>query len=122
MSEPCRPMFTGGTNIAIKLPHHTYVQTVSFYRNILGLPLIETTDQSCVFQFGAIRLWLDRVSNLSQPDIWLEVHTDDTQAAASYLSDQGVPRRDEVEPLPDDLDGFWIASPDGTIHLVSNES
>jgi hypothetical protein len=30
----------------------------------------------------------------------------------------GVTRRDEVEQLRDDFDGFFVASPNGMIHLV----
>ena len=35
------PQFSGGANIAIKCPSHTYEQTIRFYRDTLGLPLIE---------------------------------------------------------------------------------
>ncbi len=35
------PQFSGGANIAIKCPAHTYEQTIAFYRDTLGLPLIE---------------------------------------------------------------------------------
>ena len=31
------PQFSGGANIAIKCPSHTYEQTVAFYRDTLGL-------------------------------------------------------------------------------------
>jgi hypothetical protein len=37
------------------------------------------------------RLWIDKVPNLSQPDIWLELETNDTEAAASYLKINGRP-------------------------------
>jgi len=82
------------------------------------LPLIEQEADGCIFQFGPNRLWVDRVPNLSHPDIWLEVETNDTEAAASYLKINGVARRDEVEPLREDFDGFWISDPAGVIHLV----
>src|SRR5207248_3795986 len=65
------PQFSGGANIAIKCPSHTYEQTVSFYRDTLGLPLIEEEKDGCIFQFGPNRLWIDSVPNLSHPDIWL---------------------------------------------------
>ena len=83
-----------------------------------GLPLIEEEADGCIFQFGPNRLWIDRVPNLSHPDIWLELETNDTEAAASYLKINGVPRRDEVEQLREDFDGFWISDPAGVIHLV----
>lgn len=69
-------------------------------------------------EFGPIRLWLDPTSQRALPEVWLEVVTDDLDAAASYLAQRGVPRRDAVEPLPDGLPGFWISSPAGVIHLV----
>src|SRR5947209_16312729 len=70
------PQFSGGANIAIKCPSHTYEQTVAFYRDTLGLPLIEEEADGCIFQFGPNRLWIDKVPNLSHPDIWLELETD----------------------------------------------
>ena len=80
------PQFSGGANIAIKCPSHTYEQTLAFYRDTLGLPLIEEEKDGCIFQFGPNRLWIDRVPNLSHPDIWLELETNDTEAAASFES------------------------------------
>jgi catechol 2,3-dioxygenase-like lactoylglutathione lyase family enzyme len=112
------PQFSGGLNIAIKCPAHTYDQTVAFYRDTLGLPLIEEEADGCIFQFGPSRLWLDKVPNLSQPDIWLELETNDTEAAASFLKVNGVPRRDEVEQLREDFDGFFVSAPNGVVHLV----
>jgi catechol 2,3-dioxygenase-like lactoylglutathione lyase family enzyme len=112
------PHFSGGANIAIKCPSHSYEQTIAFYRDTLGLPLIEEESEGCIFQFGPMRLWIDRVPNLSHPDIWLELETNDTEAAASYLKINGVARRDEVEQLREDFDGFWISDPAGVIHLV----
>ena len=112
------PQFSGGLNIAIKCPAHTYEQTVAFYRDTVGLPVIEEEPDGCIFQFGPSRLWLDKVPNLSQPDIWLELETNDTEAAASFLKVNGVPRRDEVEQLREDFDGFFVSAPNGVIHLV----
>ena len=87
------PQFSGGANIAIKCPSHMYEQTVAFYRDTLGLPLIEEEKDGCIFQFGPNRLWIDSVPNLSHPDIWLELETNDTEAAASFLKVHGVARR-----------------------------
>jgi len=97
------PQFSGGANIAIKCPSHTYEQTVAFYRDTLGLPLIEEEKDGCIFQFGPNRLWIDSVPNLSHPDIWLELETNDTEAAASFLKVHGITRRDEVEQLREDF-------------------
>ena len=112
------PQFSGGANIAIRCPDPTYEQTVAFYLDTLALPLIEEEADGCIFQFGPTRLWIDKVPNLSQPDIWLELETNDTEAAASFLKVHGVTRRDEVEQLREDFDGFFIAAPNGVIHLV----
>src|SRR2546429_8710627 len=110
--------FSGGANIAIKGPSHTYDQTVPFYRETLGLPLIEEEKDGCIFQLGPNRRWIDKVPNLSHPDIWLELETNDTEAAASFLKVHGVTRRDEDELLSEDFNGFFISAPSGTIHLV----
>ena len=49
--------------------------------------------------------------NLSHPDIWLELETNDTEAAASFLKIHGVSRRDEVEQLREDFNGLFISAP-----------
>ena len=90
------PQFSGGANIAIKCPSHTYEQTVAFYRDTLGLPLIEEEKDGCIFQFGPNRLWIDNVPNLSQPDIWLELETLDATRSnncAKILMASSLPRR-----------------------------
>jgi hypothetical protein len=112
------PRFSGGANIAIKCPAHTYEQMVAFYRDTLALPLIEEETDGCIFQFGPNRLWIDKVPNLSHPDIWLEIETNDTDAASSFLNVHGVARRDEVENLREDFNGFFVSDPAGIIHLV----
>src|SRR5207245_9510431 len=99
------PQFSGGANIAIKCPSHTYDQTIAFYRDTLGLPLIEEEADGCIFQFGPNRLWIDKAANLSQPDIWLELETNDTEAAASVLKANGVAGGDENEALRGGFDG-----------------
>src|SRR3982074_2115902 len=112
------PQFSGGANIAIKCPSHTYDQTVSFYRDTLGLPLIEDESDGCIFQFGPNRLWIDKVPNLSHPAIWLAIETKHTGAASPFSKVHGVTRRDEVENLLEDFNGFFISDPAGVIHLV----
>ena len=89
------PNFSGGANIAIKCPYHTYEQTIAFYRDTLGLPLLEEEAEGCIFQFGPVRLWIDRVPNLSHPDIWLELETNDTESCrgVSQESRRSAPRR-----------------------------
>jgi predicted enzyme related to lactoylglutathione lyase len=119
-----KPTFTPGSNIAMKVPAHEYEKTVAFYREVLGLQMIDGDAVSATpttrFAFGDKVLWIDRVETLSQSETWLEVIADDLEAAASYLADHGIARRDEIEPLPAGFEGFWIASPCNAIHLVTN--
>lgn len=57
----------------------------------------------------------------SQAEIWLELNTSDVQSAAGYLKSAGIVRRDEIEALPEDFEGFWITSPASIIHLVAKQ-
>lgn len=118
-----KTQFQPGSNIAIKVPPHEYEQTVSFYRDTIGLKETDMgspdQDESVSFEFGDKRLWIDKVSGLSQAEVWLELRADNMEAAARYLEDQGVVRRDEVERLPEDFKGFWICSPSNIIHLIA---
>ena len=118
-----KPSFKPGNNIAMKVPTHEYEQTVVFYRDILGFEQSEASSpddiESVTFSFGDKTLWIDRIPGLSQAEIWLEIVTDDIDAAAVYLGDKNCIRRDEIEPLPDGFKGFWLASPSNIIHLVN---
>ncbi len=114
--------FAGGRNIAMKVPPHLWDATVQFYRDVVGLKVIEhapTVPPSVGFEFGANQLWVDRVDGMSQAEIWLELSTSDVQAAASHLKSAGIVRRDEIEPLPEGFEGFWITSPASIIHIVA---
>ena len=111
--------FEGGKNIAMKVPPHQYDETVAFYRDILGLDEIAASSASSVgFKFGTNKLWVDKVATISQAELWLQVVTDNTSAAAEVLSEAGVARCDEIEDLGKDFDGFWISSPSAIIHLI----
>ena len=121
-----KPKFWPGSNIAMKVPLHEYERTVSFYRDILGLKQVEqpepgSTESSC-FKFGDKVLWIDRVPEMSQAEIWLEVTTEDIDLASEYLKQVGCTRRDEIEPLPEGLKGFWLSSPANIIHLIKANS
>ncbi len=117
-----KPTFTPGANIAVKVPPHEYDSTVAFYRDILGLnPVqLESSDSydSVAFEFGDKNLWIDKISGISQAEIWLEIKTDDIQKAEAYFETKGLCRRDEIEPLPSDFKGFWLSSPANIIHLI----
>ena len=114
---------SGGRNIALKVPEHLYEQTVSFYRDILKLKLISRQDGQISFEFGSadgeLTLWLDRVKSSAQSDVWLELNTPDVASAKRYFTSHGVTMRDDVEKLPSDFPGFWIADPVGRIFLVT---
>ena len=116
MTQPSRPKFQGGANIAMKLPLRAWDQTVAFYRDTVGLPVVSEGNDTILFQHGPIRLHPHRVPAQSQTDIWLEFRTDNTDAAKRLFADR---RCDEVEKLPEGFDGFWISSPAGVIHLVA---
>ena len=114
--------FTGGRNLAMKVPPHLWEVTVQFYRAVVGLKVIEhapTVPPSVCFEFGANQLWIDRVDGFSQAEIWLELSASDVQAAASHFKSAGIVRRDEIEPLPEGFEGFWITSPASIIHIVA---
>ena len=115
------PGFTGGADVAIKTPPRLYQATVEFYRETLGLPVIEAGSHSTVFRFGPIRLWVDYSDAVTATETWLEVRTDDPAAAARHLERHDVQRCDAVEKLPEGFPGFWIRSPAGQVHLVCAE-
>ena len=55
--------FAGGRSIAMKVPARQWEQTVSFYRETLGMRELDNPfaggPQSVGFEFGANRLWID---------------------------------------------------------------
>jgi catechol 2,3-dioxygenase-like lactoylglutathione lyase family enzyme len=122
MIGPRPTPFAGGRNIAMKVPPHLWDETVAFYRDVIGLNVTEqapTTPPSVCFEFGANQLWVDRVDHLSQAEIWLEIRTPDVHAAAGHLQSAGIVRRDEIEPLPEGFEGYWIQNPASIIHIVA---
>ncbi len=110
--------FTGGRNIALKLPPRLFDATLAFYRDTLRLPVLEEFRPHQVIEFGQNHLWLDPVEGLAAAEIWLEVIASDLAAAKLHLAEAGVDRCDEIETLPPGFEGFWIRSPSATVHLV----
>lgn len=109
----------------MKVPPHLWDSTVAFYRDVLKQKVVEEgvakssgTPYIC-FQFGENQLWIDRVSSVSQAEVWLEIKTNDIDAASETLKKAGVVRRDEIEKLPGEMQAFWIQNPASIIHLVS---
>ena len=114
--------FAGGRNIAMKVPPHLYEATIRFYRDVVGLKPIEHHPPSIGFEFGSNHLWIDRVPGLSQAEIWLELITNDIAAAAQHLAGAKVVRCDDIEPLPEGFQAFWVSSPASIIHLVCKDT
>jgi len=124
VGTPSNMKFTGGPNIAMKIPSDVWKATVAFYRDIIGLKVIKqppTNQPSICFDFGGCRLWVDKVDGLSRAEVWLELNTDDIRGAANHLGSAGVVRRDEIEKLPEGFEGFWIQNPASIIHLVTKK-
>jgi catechol 2,3-dioxygenase-like lactoylglutathione lyase family enzyme len=107
-------MIEPGNNIAIKVPLYKWAETVTFYRDRVGLEVIKEQPNSIAFAFGGVNLWIDKVEHQSQVDVWLELFCDDPEKALATL---GSPKRDELEPL-DNVNGHWTSDPAGTIFLV----
>ncbi len=118
MQHEKRPDFIAGRNIAMKIPSKDYDSVVEFYREVLGLPQILEAEPGVCFAYGSKRLWLDKVTEISKTEIWLEICCDDTDLARDWLKMKGVAFRADAEKLPPNLDGFWIAAPNNVIHLV----
>ena len=120
-----KPNFRPGKNIAIKVPAHEFDRMVEFYKIIIGLKQKDTNSRddfdSIAFEFGDKNLWVDKISELSQAEVWLEIESDNAADAKSYLEEQGCVIRNEIEPLPSGFNGFWLSSPSNIIHLVNEK-
>ena len=111
--------FTGGTNLAMKVPSNQWEETVAFYRDALGMTVEHEKEGSLIaFEFGSMKLWLDRTEELAQAEIWLEVTTDDAGMAERHLSESGIDRCNYPGKIQPDFEGFWVTSPTGNVHLV----
>jgi hypothetical protein len=118
--------FRGGHNLAMKLPKAQFEATVAFYRDVLNMEVTEVSSeslegvvpQSVSVQFGPVTLWLDRVDNYAQAEVWLELFTDDVEAATQHLAQHAVPTQDELEAFPAGLVAHWISNPAGIPHVL----
>lgn len=108
---------TPGRNIAIKVPAHRWDEMVAFYRDRVGLTISRDGPDNIAFAFGDVTLWLDRVPQQSQVDVWLELIADDPDAALAHL---GSPKRDELEPL-EGVEGHWTSDPAGVVLLLRKD-
>lgn len=118
--------FTGGINIAIKIPKSKYEKTVSFYKDILKLEVTEkpidnpTVSRTHEVKFGNNTVWLDCVDNYTHSETWLELKTPDVEKAAEYLKNNGIETCDELEKIP--AGNHWIMDPAGTVFIVGKEN
>ncbi|MCM5663434.1 VOC family protein [Galbibacter mesophilus] len=117
--------FTGGINIAVKIPKSKYEKTVAFYRDVLQLQVTEkpienpTVSRTHEVIFGPNILWLDCVDNYTHSETWLELRTPDVEKATQYLELNNVHTCDELEQIPDE--NHWIMDPAGTVFILSKE-
>lgn len=109
---------TGGINIAMKVPSHQYEAVVAFYRDTVGLKPFDEKAPAKGFILGPNRLWIDEAPNYSQAEVWLELFTDDHEAALGGLAEKGVVRCDAVEDLGEGFRGGWIMNPANIVHMV----
>ena len=63
--------FRAGQNIAMKVPAHEFDATVAFYKDVVGLEQLQSSEDSIAFHFGRLRLWIDRCPHLSRSEVWL---------------------------------------------------
>jgi hypothetical protein len=117
--------FSGGINIAIKIPKSKYEQTVEFYREILKLEVEEksisnpTVSRTHEVKFGPNIVWLDCVDNYTHSEVWLDLKTDDVTIAAAYLKSKGINTCDELEQIPEEM--HWIMDPAGTPFILNSQ-
>lgn len=117
--------FSGGINIAIKIPKSKYEQTVAFYKDILKLEVTEkpidnpTVSRTHEVKFGGNIVWLDCVDNYTHSETWLELRTNSIPAATDYLKSKGIDTCDELEEIPEDM--HWIQDPAGTVMILAKE-
>jgi predicted enzyme related to lactoylglutathione lyase len=118
VSKEALPRITGGIDIAMKVPPHQYQATIGFYRDVIGLKTATDKAPAIAFELGPNRLWIDESPGMSQAEIWLELFSEDFEAAAAHLERAGVTRCDAIEPLPQGFRGGWIMNPASVVHMV----
>lgn len=118
--------FSGGINIAIKIPKSKYQETVSFYRDILKLEVAEkpiknpTVSKTHEVKFGNNIIWLDCVDNYTHSETWLELKTPDVEKATEYLKSNGIETCDELEEIP--KENHWIMDPAGSVFIIGKDN
>ena len=122
MADNTQALFSGGINIALKISKHSYEETVRFYRDVLRMSPEErpmdhpTVSRTHRVVFGPNILWLDCVDNYAHSETWLELNTQDVEAATRYLAKSGTRTCDDIEQVPDGM--HWIMDPAGTVFIL----
>lgn len=115
--------FSGGINIAVKIPKAKYDATVAFYRDVLRLEVVEkpidnpTVSRTHEVKFGPNIMWLDCVDNYTHSETWMELRTSNVEEATRWLRQNGTETQDEFEQIPDGL--HWITDPAGTVFILA---
>lgn len=115
--------FSGGLNIAVKIPKSKYEQTVAFYRDILMMEVTEkpvdspSISRTHTVKFGNNTLWLDCVDNYTHSEVWLDIKTSNVEEATRYLKSRGIETCDEIEKIPENM--HWIMDPAGTVFILN---
>ena len=85
------PPFRGGRNVAMQAPAQQFATTVEAYRR-LGTPVLEQGESHASFDFGPIRLHVDKVTGLDRSEVRLGLITTDSAAAAPAVGPSGFVR------------------------------
>jgi hypothetical protein len=103
----------------MKVPSGQFRSVVDSYQSI-GLPILHESEETVIFEYGPVKLHIDRRQNFSQAELWLELVSDDLDEAESSAEAAGFARCDEIEDLGG-IDGFWITNPASIVHLVTED-
>ena len=88
-------------------------ESMAFYRDTLGLSLVEESEFSIVFLSGETMLRIQKVAEVSiPPDTALGWEVDDIARRVAELGAEGI-SFERFEGVRQDADGIWTA-PDGS--------
>lgn len=84
--------FKAGNNIRMRIPTKMFEETLHFYRDILLLDSEEifftqlNSLRLAKIIFGSINLWLHEIPDNAKPEIFLEINTNQINAALDFLT------------------------------------
>ncbi|HEY7485076.1 MAG TPA: VOC family protein [Streptosporangiaceae bacterium] len=104
----------GSAQVVAFVPATDLDRSCRFYRDVLGLALIETNPSACVFRTGGTTLRVTKVDRLrAQPFTVLGWTVPDIQRAVDDLADRGV-AMGHYDGMGQDERGVWTA-PGGSL-------